>query len=425
MNSSPSALRRERVWSTLSIPDFRRLALSNVLWWQANLMEQVVLGWLVLELTDSPWQVALAGFARSAPYLLAGLISGQVVDRFGRRKIILAAQCCNTLIYAGVALLLWLDQLLLWHLIAGALLAGVAWSLDWPARRSLVPDLVGKERTIDAMLVENFAQNFSRILGPFTGGTLIALLGAQGCYWVLTLTSALTFLLLTGLAKQPIPRTAMPVRRSPIATAQEGLRYVRSSEPILAVLLITAVMNMLAFPYMTLLPVFARDVLNQGPVGLGILGAGSGVGAFVGLLVINQIRHRVDPGWIFGIGSCLQALALLCFANSTLMGLSLALLICSGLGQACFSTMQSSIILVAASDEMRSRAMGTLVLAIGAGPLGRLQAGGLAQGLGAPAAISIQTGLAVLLVGLVILKLPGLRRTAPPPLATPTGVAAD
>lgn len=409
-----------RAWSTLAIVDFRRLALSNFLWWQANLMEQVVLGWLVLELTDSAWLVALAGFARSAPYLLSGFISGLVIDRFGRRKIILAAQMCNTLIYFAIAALLWLDQLALWHLIAGALIAGAAWSLDWPARRALVPDLVGKERTIDAMIVENFVQNFSRILGPFAGGTLIALIGAQGCYWVLTLISTLTLLMLRGLAQQPIARTALPVRRAPWATVKEGLQYVRSSEPILAVLLITAVMNMLAFPYMTLLPVFARDVLNQGPVGLGILGAGNGIGAFLGLLVINQWRHRINPGWIFGIGSCFQAVALLFFANSTFFGLSLALLIGSGLGQACFSTMQSSIILLSASDEMRSRAMGTLVLAIGAGPLGRLQAGALAEGLGAPLAVTVQTILAALLVGAVILKLPGLRRSvAPRPVASP------
>ncbi len=413
---------RAQAWATLAIPDFRRLALSNFLWWQANLMEQVVLGWLVLELTDSPWQVALVGFARSAPYLISGFISGQVIDRFGRRKIILTAQTCNTLIYAGIALLLWLDQLALWHLLVGALAAGTAWSLDWPARRALIPDLVGKARTIDAIIVENFVQNFSRILGPFAGGTLIALIGAQGCYWVLTLLSALTLLILSGLAHQPLTRTALPIRRSLLAPIKEGLQYVRSSEPILAVLLITALMNMLAFPYMTLLPVFARDVLHQGPVGLGILGAGNGIGAFLGLLVINQLRHRINPGWLFGIGSCFQAVALLCFANSSYFGLSLAILIASGLGQACFSTMQSSIILLASSDEMRSRAMGTLVLAIGAGPLGRLQAGALAQSLGAPLAVTLQTLMAALLVGAVIVKLPGLARVT---TATPSAAPAD
>jgi len=417
-----SAPQQANAWATLRIPDFRRLALSNFLWWQANLMEQVVLGWLVLELTNSPWQVAFAGFARAAPYLISGFISGQVIDRFGRRKIILTAQLCNTLIYAITALLLMLGQLMLWHLMAGALLAGVSWSLDWPARRALIPDLVGKTRTIDALIVENFVQNFSRILGPFAGGTLIALIGAQGCYWVLTLISALTFVVLSGLAQSPINNTMPSVRRSPLAPIREGLQYVRSSEPILGVLLITAVMNMLAFPYMTLLPVFARDILEQGPVGLGLLGAGNGIGAFLGLLIINRVRHRINPGWIFGIGSCFQALALLFFANSSSFSLSLALLIASGLGQACFSTMQSSIILLAASDEMRSRAMGTLVIAIGAGPLGRLQAGALAQSFGTPLAVSIQTLLAVVLVAALIVKLPGLRQTAAP---TPTTAPAD
>ena len=377
-------------------------------------MEQVVLGWLVLELTNSPWLVAFVGFARSAPYLLSGFISGLVIDRYGRRKIILVAQSCNTLIYIIIATLLWVDQLALWHLVAGALAAGLAWSLDWPARRSLVPDLVGKAHTIDAMIVENFVQNFARIFGPLAGGTLIALLGAQGCYWVLTLLATITLGLLSGLAHRPIDRNALPVRRSPFATAKEGLQYVQSNEPILAVLLITATMNMMAFPYITLLPVFARDILGQGPVGLGILGAGNGIGAFIGLLIINQLRHRVNPGWIFGIGSCLQAITILGFANSPLFGLSVVLLICSGLGQACFSTMQSAIILLSSSDLMRSRAMGTLILAIGAGPLGRLQVGALAQSLGAPFAVSLQSTLALLLVGVIIVKLPKLRQRMDP-----------
>lgn len=422
MNATREPPQRHRTWAPLRIPDFRRLAVSNFLWWQANLMEQIVLGWLVLELTDSAWLVALAGFARSAPNLLSGFISGMIIDRYGRRQIILMAQSSYGLLYGLIALLLWLDALHLWHLMVGAIITGAFWSLDWPARRSLVPDLVGKRQTIDAMIIENFAQNIARILGPFAGGTLIALIGPQGCYWLLTITSGLTLLILRGLAHRPITRSALPLRRSALATALDGLRYVHGNEAILAVLLITAIMNMLTFPYITLLPVFARDVLQQGPVGLGLLGAANGIGAFYGLLLINQLRRWINPGWIFGIGSCYQAIMVLLFANTITFIPALLLLIGSGMGQASFSTMQSAIILLASSDEMRSRAMGTLVLGIGAGPLGRLQVGALAQNFGAPLAVTIQTTLAVFLVGTLILKLPGLYRLSAHPSTT---VAVD
>jgi MFS family permease len=194
----------------------------------------------------------------------------------------------------------------------------------------------------------------------------------------------------------------------------EGWRYVRHNQPILGVLFITMIMNLWIFPYMVLLPVFARDVLGQGPTGLGILGAGAGIGAFIGLVVINRLRHVISPGWIFGLGSLSQAVAILLFAVSTNFTLSLILLILSGVGQACFGTMQSSIMLLAASDEMRSRAMGTLVLAIGAAPLGQLEVGALAELLGAPLAVGGHAGVAVLAIVGTISGLPRFRQKLEP-----------
>jgi hypothetical protein len=121
------------------------------------------------------------------------------------------------------------------------------------------------------------------------------------------------------------------------------------------------------------------------------------------------MRHGVSPGWIFGAGSLSTAAAILIFAMSTNFTLTLLLLIVSGIGQACFGTMQSSIILLSASDEMRSRTMGTLVLAIGAGPLGQLQVGGLAELLGAPLAVGLNAAVAVLSISAVIAGLPRFR----------------
>lgn len=394
----------------LTIPDFQRLLTSNILWWGARFMEMIVVGWLVLEMTDSAWQVAMVSFYRSAPFLLIGFVSGPIIDRFGRRKIILAAQVANVLIYTITACLLWTGQLALWHLIVGSLVMGAAWSLDWPARRALLPDLVGKGKTVEALVLENFSQNVARIAGPFVAGLVIKATGALGAYAILAAVSGLTLFILWGLSRQPLPRTTTAARSSPIGDIIEGLRYVQHNPPILGVLLITMVMNFMVFHYMTMLPVFARDVLQQGPVGLGLLGAVGGGGAFVGIFIINTIRRLTSSGWIFAVGSAFQALAILAFALSTNYPLSLTLLLISGIGQACFGILQSSIILLAASDEMRSRAMGALVLAIGVGPIGQLQIGVVAETLGAPWAVRINTLVAVFIIILIIMLLPGLRR---------------
>ena len=405
---APSSFRG--VLAPLRFPDYRRLLVSNTLWWQARWMEQIVVGWLVLEMTDSAWQVALVGFYRMAPLLVVSFFSGPIVDRLGHRRAILMAQTVNLAVSAIIVLLLWTGRLAFYHLTASALILGVTWTLNWTARRSFIPDLVGKDRTVEGILLENFTQNFSRILGPFASGALIELLSVRGCYAVLTSISALSLLAVLRLSSSPPPRPAGTRIASPWALMVEGLRYVRRNPSISAALLITVTMNFLIFPYQALLPVFARDILHQGPVGLGLLGAASGIGSFAGLLIINRIRHIVNIGRILTGGCFLMSALMVGFSASTHFPLSLALLTLSGIGHACFSVSQSSIVLLTSSDEMRSRAMGTLALAIGAGPPGRLQVGALAEAFGAPFAVGLTASLSALAIGVITAAVPRLRQ---------------
>lgn len=401
------------LFGPLRIPDYRRLILSNALWWQAMWMEIIVIGWLVLELTDSPWQVALVLFYGSLPRLIWGIFSGTVIDRFGRRRIILSCQTLNLLGSSTICALLWTEQLAFWHLCAASFVVGSAWAFDWPARRSYIPDLVGKTRAVDAMLLENFGQIFSRILGPFSGGALIDVLGPKGCYSVIVSFSVIALIILTRLSPSPKPTKTRSLR-SAIGDIVEGFRYVRHHQAIFGTFLVTVMMNNLSFPYMTLLPVFSRDVLGQGATGLGILGTGNGIGALIGLIIIKSVRRKINTGIIFSFGSLIQPIALIAFAYSTVFELSLGLLICAGIGQASFSVMQSSIVLVNASDEMRSRAMGSIVIGIGAGPPGKLQIGALAEAFGAPFALGLQSTACTVIVLTIAMLMPGLRRAREP-----------
>ena len=396
----------------LQLPDYRRLLLSNTLWWQAMWMEMIVVGWLVLDLTDSPFQVALVGFYRSFPLLIWSFVSGPTIDRIGRRHVMLISQSINFTTSSVIAALLWTDQLALWHLCLGAFLMGTAWSFDWPARRSYLPDLVGKARTVDAMLLESATSIISRIAGPFLGGRLVHDLGPAGTYVVLAALSGLALVVLFRLTR--MPSTTVPTPGNPFRAVWDGLKYVRHNEPIFGSFLITIFMNYLTFSYMTVLPVFARDILGQGPVGLGYLGMGNGIGATIGMVLLNYVRGRMPNGLIFGAGATLQSLALFAFSHSTVFELSLCLLICSGIGQAAFGVMQSSIVLTNASDEMRSRAMGSIVLGIGAGPPGRLQIGALAENFGAPFALGSHTFLCAILCLTTTWLLQEFRRTRDP-----------
>lgn len=402
--------------------DFRNLLISNTLWWQAMWMEMIVVGWLVLELTDSVWQVGLVGFFRSVPLLITGFVAGPVADKFGRIRLILLSQSLSLIVIGVITVLIWADAIAYWHLALGAAVFGTSWSFSWTARRALIPDLVGKNRIVDAMLLESFTQNISRVAGPFASGTLIAVLGALGCYVALLVISIVSFLIML-LVHRPVhvPPTG---KETPWQLMTEGVRYVTKNQAILGDLLITVAMNFLAFPFQTLLPVFARDILHEGPFELGLLGACNGIGAFFGLIIVNKVRHHFSRGWIFAIGSICQSAALLGFAivstfpltyelaDTTVrlaFPLGLVTLIIAGLGQSSFGVMQSAIVLLAARDDMRDRAMGTVVLAIGTGPFGRLQIGALAESFGAPLALGLQTSVAIVAILGVLIALPGFR----------------
>ena len=396
----------------LAVPDYRLLLSSNTLWWQALYMEMLVLGWLVLELTDSPGLVGLIGFCRSIPVLFLGGFGGVLSDRIGRRSLIIGAQAVTLSMYVAVALLLATGLLTLWHLVIFALAMGSAWAMDWPTRRALIPDLVGRARIVDALMLESLGMSVARAFGPFTAGFVLDAFGTLGCFLILSGLATASLLLLRPLSLQPIPRTSSPSSASPLTQIRESVRYVRQNQSILAVTLVTMIMNMLVFPYMNFLPVFARDVLKGDAKDLGYLGAAVGIGSLIGLYLVYRARRSASPGWIFIVGSFGQCLALLAFSTSTIFAVSWALLLVVGIGHACFGILQSSIVLLTAADERRSQAMAAIAIAIGAGPFGRLQTGMLAQTFGAPLAVGGEAALAALLVVVVAAALPGLRKVA-------------
>jgi len=395
---------------SLASADYRLLLSSSTLWWLAHYMEMLVLGWLVLELTNSPALVGLVAFCRAIPVLFVGGFGGMLADRMGRRPLIIAAQSVTVTMYAAVALLLATGLAALWQLVVIALVLGCAWAMDWPTRRALIPDLVGRARTLDALLLESLGMGIARTLGPFAAGFVLNAYDALGCFLVLSGLSVISLLLLRALSRQTIPHTSSPSSASPLAQIRDSVRYVQQNQPILAVTLITMIMNMLAFPYMNFLPVFARDILHQDPVGLGYLGAAVGVGSFCGLYLVGRVRHLAGPGQVFLVGTLALNLALLAFAYSTDFLVSWVMLLAVGLGHACFGILQSSIVLLAAADERRGQAMGAIAVAIGTGPFGRLLTGVLAQSFGAPMAVGGEAAVSFLLVAAVAAALPGLRQ---------------
>jgi MFS family permease len=358
-------------------------------------METGVLGWLMLDLTDSPWHVALVGAARSAPLLAFGLLAGLVADRTNRWVVMLCTQSVNALATAVLLVLLLLGPLQPWHVLLVAFILGCSTILDMPSRRSLVYDLVGPQQVVSAMSLETVSNTVGKFLGPLVGGLMIEMTGFGGVYGLLTAAYLLALGLILQVKSHLLgpPGPAQPIWQSLVT----GLRYSLRNRVMLGVLWITVIMNALAFSYVQILPVVARDQLRVGPGLMGLLASADGMGTLIGALLLAAVGQHSAHGRIFALGALLELVSLLAFAASPWYALSCIVLFGVGLGNAGFSTMQSTIILLAAAPGMRGRAVGVLGLCIGSTPLGLLELGALSAAVGAPAAIGINAAIGLAL----------------------------
>jgi len=394
---------------TLRSPGYGYLWVASALWNQARWMDQVVLGWVVLEMTNSAWHVAIIGAIRWLPLLLFGMLGGAIADRIDRRRLLIGAQTLGMAVSLGTAALLAAGLFDFAMAAVVTFLLGLQWAIDWPTRRALIPDLVGQARTVNAVALEAVSMNLTRIFGPLLAGALIAFVSPAAAFLVMAGLYAVEIgvLVVMPLAVRGRQITTGPMLRYLV----DGLSTLRKNEPIVGVLLISTFMNVLVFPYQQLLPVFARDYLHVDAIGLGMLGAAAGIGSLFGAVVIASSGRVPRSGLLFWVGSVVMAVSVVGFAMAGEFLVALGLVALGGLGQSAFGSLQSTIVLSHASDQLRGRAMGALTLAIGSAPIGTLEIGALALVLGAPLAVGLNAALCTALVVGTAMRLPCFRKS--------------
>ncbi len=407
--SSPEPkLAQLRWYESLRNRNFRLLAFSNLAIYLCNMMEMVALGWLILDITDSVWNVTLGAFLRFGPILPMSLVAGTLADRFDRRKLLLLNQIGNIGTAGLMVLLLTSDSIQLWQVYAVAPLRGVFNAEEQPVRRALIMDLIGPERITNALALDASFMMGASVFGPFASGLLIDTLGAQGSYTAVTVLYVVGMFFLFALRSE---RRISSTRGEPIVKNMvEGLRYAVTHPVILPTLAITFFMNLLGFPFRQVFPVFAKDIYGVGATGLGLLSSFIGIGAFIGSMYLATAGGRFMKSRIYIGGSVLMAASIVFFSVSGFYYLSLLILFFHGLGFSAFHIMQGTIPLSTAEESKRGRVMGTTQLAIGAGPLGTLLVGRLALALGPQAAVGIMAMVLTLTVLATAFRASALRK---------------
>lgn len=397
------------IFQSLRSEGYAALWSADLCWEFAWWIEVVAGGWLVLRITNSPWLLAWAGFSRTIPILLLSAPAGAIADRLPRRRLLIGLQLLDAAVMFAMAALLIAGQLRYWHIVVAAVVLGIARSLDWPARRALLMDLVGGGGVENAMALESFAIQAATVLGPIVAGAALVRGGAAAAYGLLGVLYAFSLIPLFKVPTLPgVSRTRNAGLAGAARDLREGLAFARKDPVVRAVLLLTLIASFMVVPLVSFLPVMARDVFHLGPLGLGILTSASGVGAAAASILLAGIRRVGSPAITFVGGALLMGLFLLLFALSPALPLALACLILLGAANAAYTAQQSGIVLGRAAPEMRGRLMGILFLAVGFAPLGILAIGAAVARWGAPAGLAAGGAVAVLLTAAVTLRAHGL-----------------
>lgn len=361
--------------------------------------EQTAVAWVLYELTSSPVLLGLSGLARAVPMIALTLFGGALADRMPRRALLLLTESAMLIASLAVGLLALAGELQYWHLYVLSFVGGSLTAFSVPARQALFAGLVPRSAMQSAVTLNAVAVRSGALLGPALAGAALA----QGGYALPFLINALTFLgMLLALAAMRLP-PRQPEAGAPPAPLWQGmtggLRFVWRNAPLKIALGLEVVSGLFGHN-ITLITIIARDVLNAGPEGLGLLLSALGAGGLLAMafMVVFEVKRHVRV--ILTAGAIYTAL-LVAFAFSPWLGVSTVLLFALGAADGVWAVARNTLAQLLVPDELRGRVMSVVVLATrGSAPLGRVQAGFVAGLAGGPAAVLI--GAAV--IGAAILR---------------------
>lgn len=402
---------RSRTAGPLSLvadPTFRKLWTIGVLMGAMRWLEMLAVGVWVFAETGSATLTGLMTMLRMAPMALFGSVTGVIADRLDRKLLLVGSLALMALTAGALALSAWAGTLTLWQVGLGAFLSGLGWSTDFPVRRTILGEMVGTARLGAAMSMDSASNNATRMIGPIAGGGLYATIGMHGIYTVSASIFAVSVLLAVLVVYRPAAREPRPFAL--FAEIRDGFAYLRRSRPLVGHLGITVIVNLFAFPYAAMIPVVGKETFGVDAVWIGMMLSVEGAGAFAGALAATFLAAPERFRRIYLLGSALFVVCVFVFSLQTSYAGALMVLVVAGFGISGFASMQSAIMFAEAPPEIRSRLMGILSVCIGAGPIGVLHVGWLADWLGGSMALTVISLEGLVAMLLLVIAVPELRR---------------
>ena len=371
-------------------------------------MQSMAMAWLVYQLSGSPFMLGLVEFVARAPILLFSIVGGLLADRWPRRRLMILTQTAMLVQAAALAVLTLTGTVTIGWLVGLALVLGLISALEIPVRQSFAADLVPRQDIPSAIGLNSSLFNAARIVGPSGAGLIVAVAGEGVCFAV----NALSFLIILAClhAMRLKPKTYHEPGH-PIQLLKEGFSYAWHTPHVRAVLTVTAMLSIFAMPYSTLLPVFARDILQAGPEGLGLLMAASGVGALIAALR-HARRHTVRGlGASIARSATLFGVGLLAFAASSVLWVSAVAMVAIGFGMVSSFAGINILLQSLVPDALRGRVVSLFTtLSLGVTVFGSLIAGAGASRVPAPWILLVGGSVTLITAAWLWRALPAIRR---------------
>jgi MFS family permease len=398
----------DAVSSVLQTSGARALWLATVTNQLSFGMQQVILGWMVLTLTQSSGMVGLAFALRSAPNLVVGFAAGAISDRLDRRTLMRLIVLALALITLLMAWGIWLNRIAVWHVLLYAVIVGMLQAFEMTARQAYVYDIAGAKNAVQGLALNAIAQRVGGALGAFIAGVILEWGGASAAFLVMGFCYGMAGALLYMLHSRG---AAAPAAPEPLW--QNVKTYARElrTHPILRSLIIsTAAVEIIGFSHQVMLPGLAKDVMHIGAAGLGVLTSFRFIGGVMGAMLLTTISRLPQHGRLLLVVLALFGVGQVFLSQVTQFWLAVACVTAINVMASATDILHQALLQRHVANTQRGRAMGSWIVGTGAAPIGHLEIGYLAGAAGVSMALLLNGSALIVLPFLLAWAMPQLRR---------------
>ncbi|MGC3944700.1 MAG: MFS transporter [Chryseolinea sp.] len=365
-------------------------------------MQRTAVYWLIYDQTGSSFMLGVAVFCTQFPSFLLSILGGVVSDRYNRFKVLLGTQVASLIQAAALTALVITGQYEVWQILALSVLLGVINAFDVPARQATVYDMMSNKDDVPGAIALNSSMvHMARLIGPALSGIVLEKLGASVCFAI----NAISFVaVIVSLLMMKLPHHKIASHpTNAFADLKNGFIYLRNTPEINRVMMMLALISLLSLPYITLLPVYAKDIFAGNASIFGYLNSFIGLGAITGAYFLASRSPGADLKGILFINTIVFGIGLLSFSHATMLPIALAFLSITGFGMMSQTTISNTLIQLAVTPTMRGRVISYYAMAFfGMQPIGSLMIGALSHRIGPQNTMLVQ-GIITIIIALIFL----------------------